>query len=116
MTGAEVFAVPITKASLNGKSPRRTRKSNTSFTSLASLRKKGSRLSISRKSGSYRKTLRIAAELAETLRPTPDTVIPAQAGIQGIGMKACPVFLDSRLRGNDGSKERNGPGFPPSRE
>ena len=44
----------------------------------------------------------MAAELAKTSGPTPDTVIPAQAGIQGIGMKYCPVFLDSRLRGNDG--------------
>jgi len=46
----------------------------------------------------------MAAELAKTLGPTPDTVIPAQAGIQGIGMKSCRVFLDSRLRGNDGSR------------
>jgi hypothetical protein len=45
----------------------------------------------------------MAAELAKSLGPTPDTVIPAQAGIQGIGMKYCPVFLDSRLRGNDGN-------------
>ena len=47
-----------------------------------------------------------AGELAKTLGATSDTVIPAQAGIQGIGMKSCPVFLDSRLRGNDGSRSR----------
>ena len=37
-------------------------------------------------------------------RPHSDflSVIPAEAGIQGIRMKSCPVFLDSRLRGNDG--------------
>ena len=48
----------------------------------------------------------MAAELAKTLGPTPDTVIPAQAGIQGIGMESCRVFLDSRLRGNDGVGRR----------
>jgi hypothetical protein len=48
----------------------------------------------------------MAAELAKTLGATPDTVIPAQAGIQGIGIKSCPVFLDSRLRVNDGGKSR----------
>ena len=46
----------------------------------------------------------MAGELAKTLGPTPDTVIPAQAGIQGMGMESCRVFLDSRLRGNDGSR------------